>query len=274
MCQTIAWCNGECPANYADYSVVSPTVSHSGASQFNLRYGRVGEGAQPQMGMNTYGKTTRPQTLFAQGWTDTGDPFKLSPGSDYWFMVQGCIEAINYWPWGTGCKIWSDWTFPLILYTPDTGTHWYDSDSAGRGPNDGWAAGFEVANGQYRNLEVCAVEFFDGTLQSTQLGQYHDKQCFFPYAGVEQVYLGAMVLDTLDANVGWAWNNTDNFMQNAVAGGWEKGHPLYVCRAWYTDPNNRNNIGYHPGKVIGNSCDISYNGAEIFVGGYWQVLRH
>jgi hypothetical protein len=51
---------------------------------------------------------------------------------------------------------------------------------------------------------------------------------------------------------------------NAVAGGEENGHRLYVCRASY-------NGGVHPGKVVAGNCNIGFGGDEIVLQQY-QVL--
>ena len=42
----------------------------------------------------------------------------------------------------------------------------------------------------------------------------------------------------------------------AIEGGWENGHPLYVCRI-------RNAGGMHPGKIVSGHCNIGYGGREI-----------
>jgi hypothetical protein len=217
----------------------------------------------------------RPGVLFAIGSTDPGYFLRLSAGALYWFKSQGCVVGAHNWATGDYCKFWSYWGPVEVVYAADTGTHWYDTETPGHGPNDGWAAGYEVSNGQFRDLEVCAAEFNAGNnVQSTQVGKFFDSECHFGYGGGEVWQPGAMVLNTIDANVGWAGNNLDGVMQSAVAGGWENGHPLYVCRAWHSDPNDPNNFGWHPGKVVDSSCNIAYGGVEIPVGGYWQVLTH
>lgn len=43
---------------------------------------------------------------------------------------------------------------------------------------------------------------------------------------------------------------------NAVKGGHENGQPLFICQGNYHG-------GMHPGKVVGNVCDIGYGGREI-----------
>lgn len=64
----------------------------------------------------------------------------------------------------------------------------------------------------------------------------------------------------------WFSTSSSNYLpSNAVIGGNEDGHPLYVCRGYY-------NGGKHPGKIVGNMCNITYGGAEIPLNRY-QVLR-
>jgi hypothetical protein len=48
---------------------------------------------------------------------------------------------------------------------------------------------------------------------------------------------------------------------NAVAGGEENGHPLYVCRGSY-------NGGIHPGKIVAGNCNIGFGGQEIVLQQY------
>lgn len=42
----------------------------------------------------------------------------------------------------------------------------------------------------------------------------------------------------------------------AVAGGKENGHPLFICRGHF-------NGGVHPGKIVAHTCHISWGGKEI-----------
>lgn len=48
---------------------------------------------------------------------------------------------------------------------------------------------------------------------------------------------------------------------NAIPGGYENGKPLYICQAEY-------NGGMHPGKIIGENCNIAWGGREILLPHY------
>jgi uncharacterized protein DUF3421 len=50
----------------------------------------------------------------------------------------------------------------------------------------------------------------------------------------------------------------------AVSGGFEDGHPLFICRTHF-------GTGVHPGKVVANNCNIGYGGKEVTVPQY-EVL--
>jgi len=74
-------------------------------------------------------------------------------------------------------------------------------------------------------------------------------------------------------NSSWWVSLTPSFVQSlrwvakgadatdAVQGGEEDGHPLYVCRASYAS-------GIHPGKVVAGKCNIGYGGKEIVLANY------
>jgi hypothetical protein len=53
----------------------------------------------------------------------------------------------------------------------------------------------------------------------------------------------------------WVVSSGGVTLPNAVVGGYENGHDLFVCRARYK--------GVHPGKIVGTNCNISWGGAEM-----------
>ena len=65
---------------------------------------------------------------------------------------------------------------------------------------------------------------------------------------------------------GFSWNfATNGFVPSgAIVGGWEPGRTLYVCHGWYGG-------GLHPGKIVGNNCNIGWGGKEITLNSY-EVL--
>jgi hypothetical protein len=62
----------------------------------------------------------------------------------------------------------------------------------------------------------------------------------------------------------WVFATNGYVPSGAIVGGWEQGRTLYVCRTWYGG-------GVHPGKVVGNNCNIGWGGKEITLEAY-EVL--
>jgi hypothetical protein len=73
----------------------------------------------------------------------------------------------------------------------------------------------------------------------------------------------------LPAQVGLAWITAHNgaIPADAVGGGNENGHVLFVCHA-------RHNGGVHPGKVVGNNCNFGYGGVEVAEPDYQVLVGH
>lgn len=76
--------------------------------------------------------------------------------------------------------------------------------------------------------------------------------CLIGYGGKEQTIANYQVL----INVSSSWKYSNNGYGAALDAGWENGHALFLCRASYRG-------GVHPGKVVGDSCNISYGGREF-----------
>ncbi len=66
----------------------------------------------------------------------------------------------------------------------------------------------------------------------------------------------------------WTWVPAEGgaIPQGAVLGGSENGQPLFICRAQY-------NGGVHPGKVVGQNCNIGWGGREILNPTYEVLVR-
>jgi hypothetical protein len=64
--------------------------------------------------------------------------------------------------------------------------------------------------------------------------------------------------DVLQSQAPLSWIAASNgfIPGNAVIGGYENGKPIYICQANY-------NGGIHPGKIVGQMCNIGYAGREI-----------
>ncbi len=196
----------------------------------------------------------------------TFDAFGLAPGAMYYFQSQvnggGCTSG--------GCA-WSAWTPYAYLYIPDTGGAWLDSDTGldevtrqPEDPNSAFSAGFESFSGGTRDLKVCSVNFVDGQ----HVGRWFDGFCHIGWGGHEEVLTGSMILDRVDADVAWVWNNQPNWQANAIAGGWQNG-PQYICRTW-----TANFQGLQPGKVVDGGCSIGWGNAEIWSASFQVLSRN
>lgn len=110
-----------------------------------------------------------------------------------------------------------------------------------------WEGGGETVGNTYRRLGVC-VAYMNGL----QVGK---------------AIPAAMVLESVDAGVGWKWAYGSGLPDASIEGGRENGQPQYICRAWYQN-------GYHPGKRLGDGCHIGWGNAERVEHGWFQVLAH
>jgi len=82
---------------------------------------------------------------------------------------------------------------------------------------------------------------------------------------VSVIAMMAFASISAQAQVGWVPSGQGSPLPaGALAGGSERGTPLYVCRAPYKG-------GLHPGKVVGGRCNITYGGEEVRLDDY-QVL--
>lgn len=118
-------------------------------------------------------------------------------------------------------------------------------------PAGAYPGGFE--NG--RPLFICQAYYNNGL----HPGKFVSGNCNITYAGHEIPQPPFRIL--MGNNYRWQRVYPGAIPANAVRGGYENGHPLYICRAHYLN-------GAHPGKVVGNSCNIGYAGREIVLNDY------
>jgi|GEM_PF-2491046 len=99
-----------------------------------------------------------------------------------------------------------------------------------------------------RELVICQAHYHGGMHPGKVIGD----RCNITYGGRE------ILRDNFRILVGNSvrWVSKYGRIGDAVIGGREDGHPLYVCRARYRG-------GIHPGKVVGRNCNIGYDGREI-----------
>lgn len=101
-----------------------------------------------------------------------------------------------------------------------------------------------------RTLYICQARYMDGV----HPGKLVDGRCNITWGGTEiqQKHFRILVSD----NLRWRSVRDGRIPSSAIAGGGERGQPLYVCQARYSG-------GIHPGKVFDGSCHIGYNGRDI-----------
>jgi len=124
----------------------------------------------------------------------------------------------------------------------------------GRLPKNAVVGGHEMN----RVLYMCQSRYQNGI----QPGKVVDNRCNITYAGkeIEQLYFRVLT----GHGFRWVWGSDGYMPPRAVAGGYENGHPLMLCRA-------RFGRGIHPGKIVAGVCNIGYGGKEYRIPGY-QVL--
>ncbi|MDC3962439.1 DUF3421 domain-containing protein [Polyangium jinanense] len=62
----------------------------------------------------------------------------------------------------------------------------------------------------------------------------------------------------------WVFGMNGYVPAGAIPGGSEPGRVLYICHGWYEG-------GLHPGKIVGQNCNIGWGGREVLLNAY-EVL--
>ena len=142
----------------------------------------------------------------------------------------------------------------------DTGTafevpsktwHWVDLSANQPLPPRAVVGGYERG----APLFICHAEYNNGMHPGKVVGS----NCNISWGGREipmaryQVLVSQTPPHWLNAN--------GNIPPVAIKGGHENGQPLFICQADYAG-------GVHPGKLVGNVCDIGYGGSEISLPNY------
>ncbi len=60
---------------------------------------------------------------------------------------------------------------------------------------------------------------------------------------------------------GWFAASYGQILPGTLTAGFENGRPLHLCRAEYNGTT-------HPGKIVGNNCNISWGGSEVLIPNY------
>jgi len=126
-------------------------------------------------------------------------------------------------------------------------------------PNDAFVGGFEPN----RQLYICQAYYMDGVHPGKFIDGLTGGTCHIGYGG-QEIVIHDRYRILVGRGLGWMYAANGYVPRNAVVGGSEDGHPLYVCRANYSG-------GKHPGKIIGKHCMFGYAGVEIMQS-YYEVL--
>jgi len=105
-------------------------------------------------------------------------------------------------------------------------------------------------NGQ--ELYICHARYNGGMHPGKVVGE----NCDFGWGGNEIV---TSQFEILSSNAEYDWVPAENgyIPRGAVIGGFENnGNPVFICQA-------RFHGGMHPGKIVGQSCNISWGGKEV-----------
>jgi hypothetical protein len=127
-------------------------------------------------------------------------------------------------------------------------------------PNGAIIAGRE--NGD--NLYICRAQYNGGR----HPGKVVDGRCNIGYGG-EEVTLSSykvLVNDGSNSDLEWVSSRNGYAPNGAVLGGREDGDPLYICRAMFNGTK-------HPGKLVGESCNIGYGGNELSFSSYEVLVQ-
>ncbi len=135
------------------------------------------------------------------------------------------------------------------------GPHWIGMRSGDLLPPNVVIGGYQ----QDGPLYVCQARFHGGV----HPGKIVVGNCNISYDGEEiimhryQVLVSRFPLNWLRASFG-------AIPPNAVEGGYENGHPLFICQANYRG-------GMHTGKIVGQHCNFGWGGREVGLP-YYNVL--
>lgn len=133
--------------------------------------------------------------------------------------------------------------------------HWVTT-SVGRAiPRNTVSGGGE--NGH--SLFICRGEYRGGL----HPGKLVADRCNISWGGRE-IVLNRYQLLVSGISMAWVSGNYGSIPPDAFPGGFENGNPLFICQANYAG-------GTHPGKIVGQMCNIPYGGREILIP-YYNVL--
>ena len=113
-------------------------------------------------------------------------------------------------------------------------------------------------------LYICSGDYKDGHHPGKVVGT----NCNIGYGGSEILLSSFDVLVNQGSSDGLAWEPSHNgyVPRGAVSGGKENDTTLYICRVSHGG-------GTHPGKLVGESCNIGYGGSEVSHSDYEILIK-
>lgn len=109
-------------------------------------------------------------------------------------------------------------------------------------------------------LYICRAEYLGGT----HPGKLEQGKCNFTYHGNEIRTDRYQVLVS-ESPLRWKAASFGNVPPHSIVGGRDHGNPLYICQANYQN-------GRIPGKLIGETCHIGYQGQVIAMSKYHVLV--
>lgn len=135
--------------------------------------------------------------------------------------------------------------------------HWVDMTEGQPLPDD-IVAGGDQPDPRF-TLYVCRASYNGGV----HPGKLIAGKCNIGWGG-DEISLSQYQVLVSRQSLGWVSASFGSVPQNAVNGGYQHDQQLYICQAEYMG-------GMHPGKVVGNACNIGWGGREISIN-YYNVL--
>lgn len=110
-------------------------------------------------------------------------------------------------------------------------------------------------------LYICRANYRGGV----HPGKLYHGRCNIGWGG-EEISLTQYQVLTSRVSLGWVADSFGGIPTNAIAGGYQHDGPLYICQA-------RFHGGLHPGKVVGENCNIGWGGREEIIPHYNVLVR-
>lgn len=114
---------------------------------------------------------------------------------------------------------------------------------------------------RFQPLFICRGNYNGGI----HPGKLINGTCQISWGG-HQIDLTQFQVLTSRTRLAWVPAGHGALPANAIYGGGENGHPLYICQARYAG-------SVYPGKVVGRNCNIAFQGREVTLPNYNVLVR-